>query len=138
MHTRSQRSLQERNARSKLLQQIGELPMCKGSLQREARVCGKPTCHCRNGEKHVSLYLVTHLDGRQKRIYIPWEMEDDVRQAVQNWRQVQQLLNTVSHHQLQTLLKQKEPLLKRNQKKTNTQAKKKTQAKTKTSRKSSA
>ena len=116
MRTRSQRSLQDRNARSKLLQRIADLPMCKGSLQREARVCGKPTCRCRNGEKHVSLYLVTYLDGRSKRIYLPWEMEDEVRQALQNWQQVQQLLNTVSQQGLQALLKQKEPLLQRNRK----------------------
>lgn len=116
MGTRSQRSLQERDARSRLVKRIAELPMVQGSLQREARVCGKPTCHCRHGHKHVSLYLVTRVDGRRKQIYIPWEMEDTVRQAIETWHQSKQLLDNISQCCLQELLRQKEPLLRRNQK----------------------
>lgn len=116
MSSRSQRSMQERDARSRLVKRIAEAPLVQGSLQREARTCGKPTCHCRHGQKHVSLYLVTRVDGRQKRIYIPWEMEHTVRQAIQTWQQSKQLLDSISQSCLQELLRQKEPLLKRNQK----------------------
>ena len=116
MSARSQRSLQERDARSRLVKRIAELPMVNGSLQREARSCGKPTCHCRQGQKHVSLYLVTRVDGRPKKIYIPWEMEHTVRQAIQTWQQSKQLLDSISQFCLQELLREKEPLLKRNRK----------------------
>lgn len=116
MGARSQRSLQERDARSRLVKRIAELPLVKGSLRRVARTCGKPTCHCRQGQKHVSLYLITRVDGRQKQLYIPWELEPTVRQALQTWQQSKQLLDNISQCCLQELLRQKEPLLKRNRK----------------------
>ena len=116
MSARSQRSLQERHARSRLVKRIAELPLLNGSLQRIARSCGKPTCHCRHGQKHVSLYLVTRVDGRRKQFYIPWEMEPTVRQAIENWHQSRQLLDSISQSCVQELLRQKEPLLKRNRK----------------------
>lgn len=116
MGARSQRSLQERHARSRLVKRIAELPLLNGILQRRARSCGKPTCHCRHGQKHVSLYLITRIDGRQKQFYIPWEMESTVRQAIENWHHSRQLLDSISQSCLQELLRQKEPLLKRNRK----------------------
>ena len=116
MSARSQRSLQERHARSRLVKRIAELPLLNGNLQRRARSCGKPTCHCQHGQKHVSLYLVTRVDGQKKQFYIPWEMEPAVRQAIENWHQSRQLLDSISQSCLQELLRQKEPLLKRNRK----------------------
>lgn len=116
MSARSQRSLQERDARSRVVKRVAELPLLQGNLQRVARSCGKPTCHCRHGQKHVSLYLNTRVDGQPKRFYIPWEMEPAVRQALQTWQQTKQLLDSISQSCLQELLRQKEPLLHRNRK----------------------
>jgi len=123
MSARSRRNLQERDARSRLVKRIAELPMVNGNLRREARCCGTPTCHCQRGQKHVSLYLVTRVDGRQKKFYIPWEMEDTVRQAIETWHQSKALLDSISQSCLQELLRQKEPLLKRNRKSSPSQRK---------------
>jgi len=60
------------------------------------RVCGKPNCKCRRGEKHVCLVLTRSKDGKIEQLYIPKEKEELVRSWVRNYRDVQQLLEKIS------------------------------------------
>jgi len=61
-----------------------------------ARTCGKAGCRCERGEKHVSLYLSTKVEGKRRMIYIPNELEEEVRQRVAAYREVEQLTEVVS------------------------------------------
>jgi hypothetical protein len=104
---RSHLSTKERDARSKLRQQLGNQPLLRGSLVEMARVCGKPGCCCESGQKHVSLYLAIRRGSKRTMIYIPPALEPKARQAVQNWQGIDQLLELVSQETLERLLNEK-------------------------------
>lgn len=105
---RSHLSTKERDARSRLHQRLGNQPLLRGSLVEMARLCGKPGCCCRTGQKHVSLYLAIRLGSKRTMIYIPPALEPKARQAVENWKDIDQLLELVSQETLERLLKEKE------------------------------
>ncbi len=46
-------------------------PMIKGTVYEQRRKCGKPTCHCANGEPHRSMMLSRSDQGQTKLIKIP-------------------------------------------------------------------
>lgn len=108
MTKRNQIPPRERHLRSTLLKELSTLPLIKGRLYRCARRCGKPTCRCNRGHKHVSLYLHVYQNGKLKNIAIPQEMEPEVRQAVENYQRVQDKLQTLATAQLQRLLDEKQ------------------------------
>ena len=111
MASRSQRSNKERDARSRAVQQVSSNPLLRGSLVVMRRKCGKPGCHCEQGEKHASLYLAVRANDERTMIYIPPVLEETVRQWVQNGRQVDELLDFVSEQCLEQLLEQKQQAL---------------------------
>lgn len=111
MKARSQRPGEQRHARSLAVQQIAENPLLRGSLVCMARTCGKAGCHCRQGEKHVSLYLSVRLDNRRRMIYVPPAMESTVRGWVENAQEVDHLLDFISQQCLSDFLHQKEEKL---------------------------
>ena len=108
MGHRSHLSAKERDARSKLRQRLGNRPLLRGSLVEMARVCGKAGCCCQSGQKHQSLYLAIRLGAKRTMIYIPPALETKARQAVDNWQDIDQLLQLVSQETLDRLLKEKE------------------------------
>jgi len=89
MPSRSQRSPQERDARSRVVKRVAEQPLLRGSLVQMARICGKAGCHCRQGEKHVSLYLAIRRGRKRTMIYIPSALEETVRQWVETGQEVE-------------------------------------------------
>jgi hypothetical protein len=111
MSSRSQRSPQERDARSRVVKRVAEQPLLRGSLVEMARTCGKAGCHCQQGEKHVSLYLAIRRGRQRTMIYIPSALEETVRQWVQTGREVDDLLDFISQQSLEQLLQQKERAL---------------------------
>ena len=110
MSHRSHRSAPERQARSRLAQLITEQPFLRGSLVERARSCGKPTCRCRHGQLHRSLYLDTRHQGQRALLYIPRVLEETVRQWVHNGRLLRQQLQDLQQQQLDQLLQRKEQL----------------------------
>jgi len=95
MH-RAQMSKKERDCRSRLKPYIGNRELVRGTLSVRERVCGKPTCKCTRGEKHVSLFLTRSKDGKVEQLYIPKDKEELVRGWVKNYRDVQALLEQLS------------------------------------------
>jgi hypothetical protein len=79
------------------------------------RQCGKPGCHCQQGEKHTSLYLAVRAGKRRTMIYIPPALEETVRQWVQRGRQVDELLDFISQQCLELMLEEKQQVLGRTQ-----------------------
>ena len=104
---RSHRPPEERDARSRLVKRCAEAPLLRGSLVTMQRVCGKPGCHCAQGEKHVSLYLSIRVGKRRKLIYVPHELEERVREWVQSSQEIDRLLGLVSQSCLEQLLRTK-------------------------------
>ena len=93
---RSQMTKEERENRSRLKPYLSYREFVRGTLSVRERVCGKPTCKCTRGAKHVSLFLTRSKAGRIEQLYIPKEKEELVRRWVQNYRDVQQLLEKIS------------------------------------------
>ena len=110
MSQRSQRPAPERHARSRLAQLITEQPFLRGSLVERARSCGKPTCRCRQGQLHRSLYLATRHQGQRALLYIPRALEETARRWVQNGRRLSQQFQDLHQLQLDQLLLRKRQL----------------------------
>jgi len=107
---RSHRSPAERDARSRLLKRCADAPLLRGSLVSMSRMCGKPSCRCAEGQKHVSLYLAIRVGKRRKMIYIPSELEQRVREWVHSSQEIDRLLELVSQSCLEQLLEKKQDL----------------------------
>lgn len=108
MTSRIHRTPQERAARSRLAQVLhAGRPLLGGSVVSMARKCGKPSCKCARGEKHVSLYLAVRHDGKRKMIYIPPPLEERVLRAVEDRAQVDQWLDEIAQAFLKELLQLK-------------------------------
>jgi hypothetical protein len=110
MSPRSQLSFPERHARSQLAQLITQQPFLRGSLVERARRCGKPTCRCRQGQPHRSLYLAVRHRGRRALLYIPRSLEETVRLWLHNGRRLREQLETLNQQQLEQLLQAKQQL----------------------------
>jgi len=103
MKHRSQMSKEERAARSKVAKLIHDHPFIEGGLVRMARTCGKDGCKCTKGHKHVSWYLATRYAGKRKMIYIPADMEKEVRA----WGEICKEIRRFSDKYLKTLVESK-------------------------------
>ena len=93
---RSQMSKKVPNNRSQLKPYISYKEFVRGTLSVRERVCGKPNCKCQRGEKHVSLFLTRGKDGKIEQLYIPTEKEELVRNWVENYHDIQDLLEKIS------------------------------------------
>jgi hypothetical protein len=87
---------EERESRSWLKPYISYREFARGTLSVRERVCGKPNCKCRKGEKHISLFLIRSKNGKVEQLYIPKEKEEIVRSWVKNYRDIQELLEKIS------------------------------------------
>ncbi len=66
-----------------------------GSLSLTYRRCGKPTCHCAQGQGHP-IWFLTFMAGGKKRVErIPAEWVQEVQRRVQAGRQFQEALREV-------------------------------------------
>jgi hypothetical protein len=113
MTSRTHRSPQERDARSRAVQLLADKPLLRGSLVLQYRSCGKSYCRCRTGPKHPALYLHTRSGDQRVRIYIPPALHEAVRAAIETGRQIDQGIDLVSEHHLQALLEQKQEIFTR-------------------------
>lgn len=76
---------------------IGELvaateQMLWGSLGVVYRRCGRPGCHCAEGDKHGPVfYLTRNHRGHTRNIYVPEELRAAVEAGVAAYRRYRQL-----------------------------------------------
>jgi hypothetical protein len=94
--SRAELSAAERSLRSRLAQLTSGERFLHGSLSERVGKCGKPTCHCAQGEGHRSLYLVQSHAGKTCQICVPRAWQDPVRQAVGVYQEIRRLLDEVS------------------------------------------
>src|SRR3990172_867716 len=81
----------ELDLRGRLVRSLGALrEMLPGSFVERARRCGKPNCHCADGEKlHAELLLSVLLDGKSKTFHVPFYHADEVRSKVEQRKQLE-------------------------------------------------
>ncbi|MFQ5454113.1 MAG: DUF6788 family protein [Candidatus Zixiibacteriota bacterium] len=106
MKHKSNLSKKERTARSKAAKIISRDYFIQGSLVKMARVCGKETCKCTRGEKHVSLYLAIREDNKRKMLYIPRELETQVKTKIAAYKDIKKAMELISDNCLKRLTRQ--------------------------------
>jgi hypothetical protein len=68
-------------------------PALLGSLSYRRTRCMQPNCAaCQSGEQHRNYVLYGRHEGRRFAIYVPDDLIDEVRRAVDNGRALQDLL----------------------------------------------
>lgn len=68
-------------------------PAVLGSLSYRRTRCGQPNCAaCLSGDQHRSYVLYGRHKGRRFAIYVPEDLAEEVRRAVDNGRAMQELL----------------------------------------------
>jgi len=98
----------ERRRRSRAAQILSADPLLRGTLSVRKIKCGKPGCKCASGEPHLSLYLVQSQKGKPRQLYVPKDLADQVRQAVNNYQNLAQILEELSEAEWKRLKKEKE------------------------------
>ena len=81
-----------------------------GSLSRTHRRCGKPTCHCVDGEGHPIWSLTFMADGKRHVERIPHDWVEQIRPLVEQGREFKDAVAEVfaANAQLLTLQRQEE------------------------------
>jgi hypothetical protein len=65
-------------------------PLTAGSLVTLRRRCGKPTCHCADGEGHPAKYLSLKEAGRTRLVYVGASEEMALAESNGRYRQFRQ------------------------------------------------
>jgi len=104
---RTRLSAAERNFRSRIAQLASGHWFLRGTLSARSGKCGKPNCHCAQGETHPSLYLVQSRAGKLRQICVPKAWQERVRQAVNDYQQMQHLIEEVSELEWKRLRERK-------------------------------
>jgi len=66
-----------------------------GSLSLQYHRCGRPNCHCAEGERHAK-WSLTYMAGGKKHVqYIPQHLVDEVRMKVEAGREYQDAVREV-------------------------------------------
>jgi hypothetical protein len=81
-----------------------------GSLSQTHRRCGKPTCHCANGEGHPIWSLTFMVNGKRRVERIPDDWVEQIRPLVEQGREFKDAVAEVfaANAQLLTLRRQEE------------------------------
>lgn len=84
--------------RRRALQHLPPLDeIVRGSLLERAIRCGKPTCHCAQGEGHQTFYLtVSFARGRTEQVTVPPPLLPKVRRWLANYRDLWLALEEIS------------------------------------------
>ena len=71
-------------------------PFVDGSIVRVRRRCGNPNCRCAQGDKHESLYLQYQVKGRTKAVYIPVDLEEEIKGWSMEWKKIKEIIHEIS------------------------------------------
>ena len=104
---RSKLSAVERNFRSRMAQLSSGQCFLRGTLSEREGTCGKANCRCARGQLHKSLYLVQSHAGKLRQICVPKAWQQRVRQAVNDYHLMQELIEEVSELEWKRLQEKK-------------------------------
>jgi hypothetical protein len=96
--------------RGKLIRSLGALrEMLPGSLVERQRACGRPGCHCADGQRLHSQYQISvRMDGKPKALNIPAALVETVRQKIEMRRRFEAAAATICGVNLKRFLEEKE------------------------------
>jgi hypothetical protein len=97
----------ERALRSRLAKLIHDEPLLRGTLSTRRITCGTSGCHCAKGEKHLCLYLSCSRAGQVEQLFIPRDLEEQVRRWVRNHHTARERLEKLSELSWEKLRAQK-------------------------------
>lgn len=86
---------------------IDKKAIIAGSIVDMVHTCGKKGCKCTTGEKHVSPYLATRRKGKRVMISIPRHLEVEIRQAVENYKELIELIDALSTRSINSFVLKK-------------------------------
>lgn len=81
---------------SRLKQFAAHKPLLAASLVAIRKVCGKPSCHCHQGEKHRAHQVTFKVRGRTQTVYVPIDFTEEVRSWIEEHRRLKRLLREIS------------------------------------------
>ena len=85
----------KRDGLIKKLADIG--PFVDGSIAKVKRRCGNKNCKCYiKGEKHESYYLMYKVAGVTKAVYIPVDLEGEVKKWNENYKKLKRIIADIS------------------------------------------
>lgn len=93
---RIQMTSKERESRSKLKPYINWGEFVRGTLTLRYHTCGTTGCKCYRGDKHKSMYISRSKNGKPQQIYIPKEKEAEVKEWVNRYKEIVELLEIIS------------------------------------------
>ena len=89
-------TLIRRMLESRVKQVAARKPLLAASLVSFDRVCGKPGCHCAQGEKHHGHQLTYKVRGKTRTVYVPVDFTEEVRSWIDEHRRLKGLLQEIS------------------------------------------
>lgn len=98
--------------RGKLIRSLASLrEMLPGSFVERKRACGRPNCHCADGNNlHSQFQISVLMDGKPKALNIPAELVEKVREKIEMRHRFEAAAATVCGINLKRFLKEKESL----------------------------
>ena len=81
---------------SRVKQMTARKPLLAASLVAFDRRCGKPGCHCAEGEKHHGHQLTYKVRGKTRTVYVPVDLTEEVRAWIDEHRRLKRLLQEMS------------------------------------------
>lgn len=105
---RNSLSPQEREFRSRLAQLMHHAPFLRATINTRLVTCGKSGCRCAKGERHRALYLVCNAGGKKRQMFIPADLETEVKAWVETYHGIQDLLEKISERTWERVRQRKE------------------------------
>ena len=69
---------------------LSDHPLIKGTVYSLRRTCGKPSCRCARGERHVSVVLTASVNGKTRLWTLAEDRLTEVREGTQAYRRFRQ------------------------------------------------
>ena len=89
------------SSRLNLVRNFG--PIAKGSLNEVRKSCSRPGCKaCKSGAKHPAWLFTYRKDGKAYSLHVPRDLVETVRMAIENGRQLEQLIVTAGVELIRT------------------------------------
>lgn len=96
--------------RGNLIRSLGSLrEMLPGSFVERKRSCGRPTCHCADGNNLHSQYQISVLvDGKPKTFNVPADLAEEIREKIEMRRRLDAAVATICGINLRRFLQEKD------------------------------
>jgi hypothetical protein len=96
--------------RGRLIRSLGSLrEMLPGSFVERKRACGRPNCHCADGNNlHSQFQISVLVDGQPKALNIPAEWAEKIREKIEMRRRFEAAAATICGLNLKRFLNEKE------------------------------